>query len=100
MTLEVTADDVLHREEPGLGLPTKSVERGQVRMPQLGERAKLSLEAHDRIGVDVDLPQRLHGHELVASSIVGAKDLPHPPLSELLPDIEPRDFLEELADFH
>jgi len=66
-TTEVRALEQLHGEKPILTIGVELVQRNQVRVAQIRQRPKLTLEAIERVGIA--LMQDFERHVLVASAI-------------------------------
>ncbi len=72
---QVGALDELHREQPAAALPRDEVAQGhEVRVREVGERAKLTLEAPQAVGVVA--AQHLEGHALAARAVERGVDVP------------------------
>jgi hypothetical protein len=61
--------DELHGEKPPALVGQQLVERHPVRVEEILQRAKLALEAHQRVGAGA--LQQLHGDERVSFVVVG-----------------------------
>ena len=83
---EIDAVDEVHREEPIASARHELVERHEVGMSDVGQRAEFALEAVERGRVGVS--HHLQSNDPLASPVVGAVHDPHAPPAKLLEDLE------------
>src|SRR5580698_9060672 len=83
---EVASLDALHREKPAVLLREQLVELHHVRVADVGERAKLALEAEEGRGIQVR--HRLERDDLAALEVTHLVYDPHAPFAETTLDDE------------